>query len=160
MEPKSRSAGRGCGGCDFVSAYPMTPSTGILTFLSKHADKLGIITEQAEDEISAVNMALGAWYAGSRGFVVTAGGGFALMAEALSLSGMIESPLVISLGQRPAPATGLPTRTEQGDLEQALYSGHGEFPRIIFSPGTVEEAFYITQKAFNLADKYQVPVII
>jgi len=152
--------GSAAGGCNFVSAYPMTPSTGILTYLSQHSSELGIVTEQAEDEISAVNMSIGAWYGGARGFVVTAGGGFALMAEALSLAGMIESPLVISLGQRPAPATGLPTRTEQGDLEQALYSGHGEFPRIIFAPGTVEEAFYISQKAFNLADKYQVPVII
>jgi len=152
--------GAAAGGCDFVSAYPMTPSTGILTYLSKHSGDLGIITEQAEDEISAVNMVLGAWYAGSRGLVITAGGGFALMVEALSLSGMLESPLVLSVGQRPAPATGLPTRTEQGDLENVLYSGHGEFPRIILSPGTVEEAFYLSQKAFDLADRYQVPVII
>ena len=152
--------GAAAGGCDFVSAYPMTPSTGIFTFLARYGKELGIITEQAEDEISAVNMALGAWYAGARGFVMTAGGGFSLMVEALSLAGMMESPLVLSVGQRPAPATGLPTRTEQGDLEHVVYSGHGEFPRIVFSPGTVEEAFSMTQKAFNLADKYQVPVII
>ena len=90
----------------------------------------------------------------------TSGGGFDLMVEGLSLAGMIESPAVIHLGQRPGPATGLPTRTEQGDLGIALYSGHGEFPRVILAPGTIEGAFYLTQKAFNLADKYQVPVII
>jgi 2-oxoglutarate ferredoxin oxidoreductase subunit alpha len=152
--------GAAAGGCDLVSAYPMTPSTGIFTFLAAHSDELGIVTEQAEDEISAINMAIGGWYAGARGFVITAGGGFALMAEAMSLAGMIESPLVVSVGQRPGPATGLPTRTEQSDLELVLYAGHGEFPRAVLAPGTVEEAFYLTQKAFNVADKYQVPIII
>lgn len=148
------------GGCNFISAYPMTPSTGILTYLAQRAGALGIVAEQAEDEISAINMALGAWYAGARALVSTAGGGFALMVEGLSLAGAMESPAVIILGQRPAPATGLPTRTEQGDLEFALYSGHGEFPRAVLSPGTLEEAFLAGQAAFNLADKYQVPVII
>lgn len=148
------------GGCDFISSYPMSPSTSVLTFLAKHAAEFGIIAEQAEDEIAAINMAIGAWYAGGRGMVTTSGGGFALMTEGLSLAGMLESPLVIHLAQRPGPATGLPTRTEQGDLELALYSGHGEFPRIIFAPGSLQDAFYLTQKAFNLASKYQVPVII
>jgi 2-oxoglutarate ferredoxin oxidoreductase subunit alpha len=148
------------GGCNFVSSYPMSPSTGVLTFLSKHADDNNIIVEQAEDEISAINMVLGAWYAGARGMVTTSGGGFALMAEGVSLAGMIESPVVIHIAQRPGPATGLPTRTEQADLEHVLYSGHGEFPRIIFAPGTLEDAFYLTQKAFNLADQFQVPVFI
>jgi 2-oxoglutarate/2-oxoacid ferredoxin oxidoreductase subunit alpha len=148
------------GGCNFISAYPMTPSTGVLTFLSQHALDLGIVAEQAEDEISAMNMALGAWYAGARALVTTSGGGYDLMQEGLSLCGMIESPVVISLGMRPGPATGLPTRTEQGDLNLALYSGHGEFPRIILAPGSLEQAFYITQKAFNLADKFQVPVFV
>ncbi|MGC9214813.1 2-oxoacid:acceptor oxidoreductase subunit alpha [Athalassotoga sp.] len=148
------------GGCNFISSYPMTPSTGILTFLSEHAKEFGIVAEQAEDEISAINMAIGAWYAGSRAMVTTAGGGFALMVEGMSLAGMIESPLVVNLGQRPAPATGLPTRTEQGDLLFALYSGHGEFPKILLTPGTLEDAFYLTQKAFYFADKFQVPVII
>jgi 2-oxoglutarate ferredoxin oxidoreductase subunit alpha len=148
------------GGCNFISSYPMTPSTGILTFLSEHAKEFGIVAEQAEDEISAINMAIGAWYAGSRAMVTTAGGGFALMVEGMSLAGMIESPLVVNLGQRPAPATGLPTRTEQGDLLFALYSGHGEFPKILLAPGTLEDAFYLTQKAFYFADKFQVPVII
>ncbi len=148
------------GGCNFISAYPMTPSTGVLTFLAENAREFGIVAEQAEDEISAINMALGAWYAGARAMVSTAGGGFALMVEGVSLAGMIESPIVISLGQRPAPATGLPTRTEQGDLLFALYSGHGEFPRIILAPGTLEDGFYLTQKAFYFADKFQIPVFV
>jgi 2-oxoglutarate/2-oxoacid ferredoxin oxidoreductase subunit alpha len=148
------------GGCNFTAAYPMTPSTGVLTFLAKNAKEFGIIAEQAEDEISAINMVIGAWYAGARGLASTSGGGFALMVEGVSLAGMLEMPAVIMLGQRPAPATGLPTRTEQADLNFALYSGHGEFPRIIFAPAKIEDAFYLTQKAFNLADKYQIPVFI
>ena len=148
------------GGCNFISAYPMSPSTAVLVFLAKHAKNFGIIAEQAEDEIAAINMAIGAWYAGARAMVTTSGGGFALMVEGLSLAGMLESPVVIHLGQRPGPATGLPTRTEQADLELALYAGHGEFPRIILTPGTIQDAFYLTRKAFNLADKYQVPVFV
>jgi 2-oxoglutarate ferredoxin oxidoreductase subunit alpha len=154
------SLGAIAGGCNFISSYPMSPSTGVLTFLSKHSEEFNIIAEQAEDEISAINMVLGAWYTGARGMVTTSGGGYALMTEGVSLAGMIESPVVIHLGQRPAPATGLPTRTEQGDLEHAIYSSHGEFPKIIFAPGTLEDGFYLTQKAFNLADKYQIPVYI
>ncbi|MGB9596445.1 MAG: 2-oxoacid:acceptor oxidoreductase subunit alpha, partial [Candidatus Poribacteria bacterium] len=148
------------GGCDFISFYPMSPSTGIATTLAQYSKQFGIIVEQAEDEISAMNMVIGAWYAGARALASTSGGGFALMVEALSLAGMIESPVVIHLAQRPAPATGLPTRTEQGDLFFALFSGHGEFPRAIFTPGDIEEIFYLTQDAFNLADKYQIPVFI
>jgi len=148
------------GGCNFLSFYPMSPSTGVAVFLAQHSKEFGIIVEQAEDEISAMNMVIGAWYAGARGLASTSGGGFALMVEGLSLAGMIESPLVVHIGQRPAPATGLPTRTEQGDLLFALYSGHGEFPRIIFAPGTIEDCFYLAQKAFNFADRYQVPVFI
>lgn len=148
------------GGCNFISSYPMSPGTGVLTFLSKHSKEMGIAVEQAEDEISAVNMAIGAWYAGARALVTTSGGGFALMGEGLSLAGIIESPLVIHLAQRPGPGTGLPTRTEQGDLDVALYSGHGEFPRIILAPSTIENALKITAEAFNLADTYQSPVMI
>ena len=148
------------GGCNFIAAYPMSPSTGVLTFLAQHGRDFGLIAEQAEDEIAAINMAIGAWYAGARALASTSGGGFALMVEGVSLAGMIESPIVIHLAQRPAPATGLPTRTEQADLELALYAGHGEFPRIILAPGTIEDAFHLTQKAFNLADKYQVPVFV
>jgi 2-oxoglutarate ferredoxin oxidoreductase subunit alpha len=148
------------GGCNFVSSYPMTPSTSVLSFMAKHGRDSGIIVEQAEDEIAAINMAIGAWYCGARAMVTTSGGGFALMVEGVSLAGMLESPVVIHLGQRPAPATGLPTRTEQADLELALYAGHGEFPRIIFAPGTLEQAFYLTARAFNLADKVQMPVFV
>jgi len=148
------------GGCNFLSFYPMSPSTAVAVLLAEHSKEFGIIVEQAEDEISAMNMGIGAWYAGARGLASTSGGGFALMVEGLSLAGMIESPLVVHIGQRPGPATGLPTRTEQGDLLFALYSGHGEFPRIILAPGTIEDCFYLAQKAFNLADQYQVPVFI
>jgi 2-oxoglutarate ferredoxin oxidoreductase subunit alpha len=148
------------GGCNFLSFYPMSPSTAVAVLLAEHSKEFGIIVEQAEDEISAMNMAIGAWYAGARGLASTSGGGFALMVEGLSLAGMIESPMVVHIGQRPGPATGLPTRTEQGELLFALYSGHGEFPRIIFAPGTIEDCFYLAQKAFNLADQYQVPVFI
>ena len=148
------------GGCKFVSSYPMSPSTAVLVFLAQNGRDFGIIAEQAEDEIAAINMVVGAWYAGARAMVTTSGGGFALMTEGVSLAGMLESPIVIHLAQRPGPATGLPTRTEQGDLELALYAGHGEFPRIIFAPGTLEDGFYLTQKAFNLADKFQVPVFV
>ncbi len=148
------------GGCNFLSFYPMSPATGVGVFLAGRSEELNIEVIQAEDEIAAVNMALGAWYAGGRGLVTTSGGGFALMNEGLSLAGMIESPLVIHLGQRPGPATGLPTRTEQGDLLFALFAGHGEFPRAILTPGTIEECFFLARRAFLLADRWQVPVIV
>jgi 2-oxoglutarate ferredoxin oxidoreductase subunit alpha len=148
------------GGCNFLSFYPMSPSTAVAVLLAEHSKEFGIIVEQAEDEISAMNMGIGAWYAGARGLASTSGGGFALMVEGLSLAGMIESPMVVHIGQRPGPATGLPTRTEQGDLLFALHSGHGEFPRIILAPGTIEDCFHLAHKAFALADQYQVPVFL
>lgn len=154
------SIGSLAGGCTFVSSYPMSPSTNVLVFLSACSRDFGIVVEQAEDEISAINMAMGSWYAGGRALVTTSGGGYALMVEGMSLAGCIESPLVIHLGQRPGPATGLPTRTEQADLEHVLYSGHGEFPRLILAPGTVEEGFRLACHAFHMADKYQIPVVI
>ena len=166
-EPKMLIAGNdaiGLGaiasGLKFYSAYPMTPSTGIMNYIAGKEEEYGILVEQAEDEIAAINMALGASFAGVRAMTGTSGGGFALMVEGISLAGMTETPVVIALAQRPGPATGLPTRTEQGDLEFALYSGHGEFPRIIFAPGTPEQAFLLTNRAFEMAEKYQVPVII
>jgi 2-oxoglutarate ferredoxin oxidoreductase subunit alpha len=128
--------------------------------MAAYAKTIDVIVEQVEDEIGVVNMAIAAWYAGARAMVTTSGGGFALMTEGVSLSGMIETPLVVHLAQRPGPATGLPTRTEQGDLNLVLYAGHGEFPRIILAPKNIEEAFFLSQQAFNLADKYQVPVFI
>ena len=154
------SLGAIAGGCNFIPSYPMSPSTGVLTFMAQQGENFGIVVEQAEDEISAINMGLGSWYAGGRSMVTTSGGGFALMTEGISLAGCIESPMVIHLAQRPGPATGLPTRTEQGDLELALYAGHGEFPRVIYAPGNIQDAFLCAYKAFELADKYQVPVII
>jgi 2-oxoglutarate ferredoxin oxidoreductase subunit alpha len=154
------AAGAIAGGCQFVPFYPMSPSTGVAVSLSQRAKEFGLIVEQVEDEISAINMMIGAWYGGARAMATTSGGGFALMTEGVSLAGMLESPAVIHIAQRPAPATGLPTRTEQGDLFLALYAGHGEFPRIIFAPGTIEETFDLTRRAFDLADRFQVPVFI
>ncbi len=148
------------GGCNFVASYPMSPGTGVLTYLAGKGTAFDVLVEQAEDEIAALNMVLGAWYAGARGLVTTSGGGFDLMQEAVSLAGITETPCVIHIGQRPGPGTGLPTRTEQADLNLAIYAGHGEFPRIVLALGTKEEAVRLTQKAFYLADRYQVPVII
>lgn len=147
-------------GCKFYSAYPMTPATDVMTFIAGKAKEYGVVVEQAEDEISAINMALGAAFAGVRAMTGSSGGGFALMVEGISLAGIIEMPIVIALGQRPGPATGLPTRTEQGDLFFALHAGHGEFPKILLAPGTPEQAFFLTNKAFDLAEKFQIPVII
>ena len=147
-------------GCKFYSAYPMTPSTSIMDTISRFAGKFNIVVEQAEDEIAAVNMIIGASFAGARSMAATSGGGFALMVEGVSLSGMTETPIVIVEAQRPAPATGFPTRTEQADLDFVIHAGHGEFAKAVYSPGTIEEAFYLTLKAFNLAEKYQIPVFI
>ncbi len=148
------------GGCNYCTFYPMSPATGIPTFFSHHDLEFSMVVDQSEDEISVMNKAIGASYAGARAMVSTSGGGFALMIEGLSLVAAIETPLVIHLGQRPAPATGMPTHTEQGDLELALYAGHGAFPRIIYAPETIEEAFFLTQMAFNIADKFQIPVFL
>ncbi len=148
------------GRCNFISSYPMSPATAVFTEIAKRAKEYGILIDQAEDEIAAANMAIAAWYAGARAMVSTSGGGFALMTEAISLSGMIETPIVVHLGQRPGPATGLPTRTEQGDLNLVLYAGHGEFPRMIFAPGDLVEAYCLSVHAFNMADKYQIPVFV
>lgn len=154
------SLGAMAGGCNFVTAYPMSPATGLLSFFARHAEKAGAAVEQVEDELAAINMAVGAAYAGARPMVTTSGGGFALMAEGLSLAGVMEAPVVVHLAQRPGPATGMATRTEQGDLELALYSGHGEFPRAIYAPGTMESAFRLTQEAFEAARRFQTPAIV
>jgi len=148
------------GGCQFMAGYPMTPATSIMHYFSVAALSMPVHFEQAEDEISAINMALGASYAGVRSMVATSGGGFSLMQEGVSLSGMTETPVVIVLGQRPGPATGLPTRTEQGELNLAVHAGHGEFPRVIFAPGSIDETIAIAQKSFAIADRYQIPVLI
>jgi 2-oxoglutarate ferredoxin oxidoreductase subunit alpha len=144
----------------FYSAYPMSPATAIMEYLSAKQKSLELLVEQAEDEIAAVNMAIGAFFAGARAMTATSGGGLALMVEGISLAGMTETPLVIVDCQRPAPATGLPTRTEQADLLYALHAGHGEFPRPVLAPPSAEEAFYAVNKAFYLAETYQTPVIV
>jgi 2-oxoglutarate ferredoxin oxidoreductase subunit alpha len=154
------SLGAIASGVRFYAAYPMTPATGIMNYMSAKSDAFGIIVEQTEDEIAAINMALGASFGGVRSMTGTSGGGFALMSEGVSLAAMTETPVVIAFGQRPGPATGFPTRTEQGDLQFALYTAHGEFPRLVFAPGSPEQAFYLTNKAFDLAEKYQIPAII
>ncbi|MFP5240475.1 MAG: 2-oxoacid:acceptor oxidoreductase subunit alpha [Acidobacteriota bacterium] len=147
-------------GANFCSYYPMTPSTSVAATFVSQGTKMGILIEQAEDEIAAINMALGASYAGARVVVPTSGGGFALMVEGVSLAGMTETPVVVVLAQRPGPATGLPTRTEQGDLNMVLYAGHGDFPRAVFAPGTPEQCFELTYRAMDQAEKWQSPVFV
>jgi 2-oxoglutarate/2-oxoacid ferredoxin oxidoreductase subunit alpha len=158
----TEAVGLGClaGNCKFISSYPMTPSTPLQIFMAENGKDFDVIFEQAEDEIAAINMSIGAFYAGARSMVATSGSGFALMVEAVGLSGMTETPVVVYVGQRPGPAVGLPTRTAQEDLNLTLYSGPGEFARIIYAPGNFEDAFNLSHMAFNLADKYQIPVFI
>lgn len=152
--------GAAAAGLDFYIAYPMTPSTGLLHFLAAEGNELGVTAIQPENEIGVINMAEGAAFAGKRTMIGTAGGGFALMVEALSLSGQAEIPLAILVAQRPAPATGVPTYTAQGDLHFVLRAGHGEFPRVVVAPGDADQSFYLTAKALNLAWQYQIPAII
>ncbi|MEN8908219.1 MAG: 2-oxoacid:acceptor oxidoreductase subunit alpha [Clostridiales bacterium] len=146
--------------CKFYSAYPMTPSTSIMTYIASKMEEAQIVVEQAEDEIAAINMAIGASYAGVRAMTGTSGGGFALKVEGLGLAAMLETPLVIAEVQRPGPTTGFPTRTEQSDLKFIITSAQGEFPRMVISVKHPEDAFFQTVRAFNLADKYQIPVVI
>ncbi len=146
--------------CRYMAAYPMSPSTSIIMYLSQVEDRVQIVTDQAEDEIAAVNLAFGAAMGGVKSMTATSGGGMALMSETISLSGAAEVPLVIIDCQRPGPATGLPTRTDQSDLFFAIFTGHGEFTRAVLAPGNAEEAFFDTIQAFNLAEQYQIPVIV
>lgn len=148
------------GGVGFYSAYPMSPSTGIMSYLSKKQDLAKIVVDQTEDEISAIEAALGSSYTGLRSMTASSGGGLALMAESLSFAGVSEIPLVVVDVQRPGPATGLPTHTAQGDLSFALNIAHGEFPKIVMALTDIESSFYDVQRALNLADKFQVPVLI
>lgn len=147
-------------GASFCSFYPMTPSTSVAMNLINKGSELGVVVEQVEDEIAAVNMALGASWAGGRSIVSTSGGGFALMVEGVSLAGVAEVPVVIVVAQRPGPATGLATRTEQGELNMVLSAGHGEFPRAVFAPWSMEDFFHLTHKAFDLAERVQGPVFV
>jgi len=144
----------------WISAYPMSPSTQVFQDIVSQAHKLNIGTLQAEDELSAITMGLGASFAGARAFVTTSGGGFSLMTEALGLAAITETPIVIYNAQRPGPATGLPTRTEQSDLLFMAHASQGEFPRILLAPKDPVEGFEVATRAFNLADKFQVPVMI
>ena len=146
--------------CRYYAAYPMSPASSILSTLAVMQRTSKMVVRHPEDEISVVNSALGASYAGVRSAVGTSGGGFALMVEALSYSGVAEIPLVVFLAMRSGPATGMPTWTEQGDLLFAVHGGHGEFPKIVLTPGDPIEMFELTQKAFDLADIYQTPVIV
>ena len=152
--------GAAVSGVKFYSAYPMTPSTGVLNFLASRQQELGIAVEQAEDELAAINMALGASFAGVRAMTGTSGGGFSLMSEGYGLAGIMETPVVIAEVQRPGPATGLPTRTEQADLSFVINAHQGEFPLKVIAPRTAGEAFYETVRAFDLAEKYQIPVVL
>lgn len=147
-------------GLKFAAIYPMTPINSLISFLADHERQLKVVYLQPEDEIAGINMAIGASIAGVRSMVATSGGGFALMVEGLSLAGMVEAPLVIDLGMRVGPATGMPTYTEQGELLFAIHAGHGEFPRIVLAPSDAAEAYTLTIVAFHLADRYHVPVFI
>lgn len=152
--------GAATGGLDFYCAYPMAPSTGVMNYLDSYKKKMNIIVEQAEDEIAAINAAIGASSTGVRAMTGSSGGGYALMVEALGFAAVGEVPLVVVDVQRPGPATGLPTRTEQADLSFVLYASQGEFSRMIMAPRSVEDAFYQTFRALNIADKYNMPVTI
>lgn len=147
-------------GLDFAAIYPMSPISGILAVLAANQEKCGYIYKQPEDEISAINMALGASFGGARALTATSGGGFCLMAESYGLAGMTETPIVIIEGMRGGPATGLPTWSEQGDLRMVLHAHQGDFPRIVLAPGDSKEAFELTMQAFNLAEIYQTPVVV
>ncbi|MDA1061238.1 MAG: 2-oxoacid:acceptor oxidoreductase subunit alpha, partial [bacterium] len=148
------------GGCRAYYAYPMSPASSILNHMAHYANKTGMLVKQVEDEISTVNMALGSMLMGTRALTATSGGGFALMTETVSLSGMIECPLVVVIAQRPGPATGMPTWTCQSDLNLAIHSGHGEFPRCVIGCSDPDSCFDLTQHAFNIAEKFQSPVIV
>lgn len=148
------------GGCRFYAGYPITPASDLMEFLAALLPRFGGTMVQAEDEIAALSMVLGASFAGKRAMTATSGPGFSLMAELVGLSGMAEIPCVIADVQRGGPSTGLPTKTEQGDLLFALHGGHGDFPRIVLAPTSVYDCFMMTVHAFNFAEKYQVPVIL
>ena len=147
-------------GCGYAAIYPMTPVTSILHFLLAEQEKTGMVIFQPEDEIAGINAAIGASYAGRRAMVATSGGGFALMTEAFGMAGMSETPLVVVEGQRTGPATGMPTWTEQGDLQFVVHAAPSEFPRIVLAPGDMAQAGYLAVKAFWLAEKYQLPVVL
>ena len=154
------SLGAIAAGCKFMAAYPMTPASSIMEYMAAKSKDFDLVMVHAEDEIAAINMAIGAAYAGVRAMTATSGSGLCLMVEGIGLAGITETPIVVIDGQRPGPAVGLPTRTEQGDLQFVLHAHHGDFPRAVLAPATIEDAFWVTVNAFNWAEKYQLPVII
>ena len=158
----NEAIGLGCmaAGCRLMAAYPITPASEIMEYLIKHLPKVGGTVVQTEDEIAAVTMAIGANYAGVRSMTASAGPGLSLMVEAIGLAGMTETPLVIVNTQRGGPSTGLPTKQEQSDLNAMVYGTHGEIPKVVIAPASIEDCFYDTIEAFNIAEAYQVPVIL
>src|SRR6202045_4738365 len=154
------SIGAVAAGCRFYSAYPMTPASGILTWMAEHSERCGVVVKQMEDELAVANVAIGAGFAGARAMCATSGGGFALMTEAIGMAGMIEPPVVFIEVQRGGPSTGIPTKQEQADLNQVYGASAGDFPRIIIAPYDTADCFDSSVEAFNLAEKYQCPVII
>ncbi len=152
--------GAAAGGCKFLSQYPMTPASSIMHWMAAHSHELGVVVKQAEDELAAINMAIGASFGGVRSMTATSGGGFSLMVEALGMAGMVEVPLVVVESQRAGPSTGLPTKTEQGDLNLMLGAGQSEFPRAILAPSHPKEAYAATIKAFQLAEDWQTPILL
>jgi 2-oxoglutarate/2-oxoacid ferredoxin oxidoreductase subunit alpha len=152
--------GAALAGCKFYCAYPMSPATHILEWFAGHGKELGICVRQVEDEISVINMSIGAGHMGVRSMCATSGGGLALMTEAIGMAGMIETPVVVVNVMRAGPSTGVPTKTEQADLNQAFGASQGDFPRIVLAPLTMTDCFLTPALAFNLAERYQCPVII
>lgn len=147
-------------GCRFMAGYPITPATDILEWMAKYLPRNGGVAIQAEDELAAINMTLGAAFTGVRAMTATSGPGLSLMTEAIGLAGVLEIPVVIVECARAGPSTGMPTKTEQSNLNHIIFSGHGEIPKVVIAPGTVEESFYFAVLAFNLAEKYQLPVFL
>ncbi len=147
-------------GCRFMAGYPITPATDVLEWMARELPRLGGVAVQAEDELAAINMVLGAAFGGVRAMTATSGPGQALMTEAIGLAGVLEIPVVVIECARAGPSTGMPTKTEQSTLNHLIYSGHGEIPRVVLAPGTVRESFELTVAAFNLAERYQLPVFV
>jgi len=152
--------GGAAAGVKFYCAYPMSPSTGVLHWMAAHARKAGIMVRQVEDEIGVINMAIGAAHAGVRAMCATSGGGFALMSEGLGMSAMIETPVVVINCQRAGPSTGVPTKTEQGDLWQMLGAAFGDYPRVIGAPLDIADCFKLIPEVFNIADRFQCPGLV
>jgi 2-oxoglutarate ferredoxin oxidoreductase subunit alpha len=148
------------GGCRFMAGYPITPATDVLEWMAKHLPQFGGVAVQAEDELAAINMVIGAAFAGVRAMTATSGPGQSLMTEAIGLAGVLEIPIVVIECARAGPSTGLPTKTEQSNLNHLIFGGHGEIPRVVLAPGTVEDSFYLAARAFDIAEKYQCPVFV